>query len=76
MSSGGTRALDCQAVCLPTCQSGKLHIWITFIMTVITHTRVLVQTLLSKIESLCVSEHEKQVPDNRAVEVGLNQHNQ
>lgn len=32
-------ALRCQAVCLPTCQSGRLHIWITVIKTVKTVTK-------------------------------------
>lgn len=36
LSSGGMGALHCQAVCLPTCQSGRLHIWITVIKTVTT----------------------------------------
>lgn len=32
-------ALRCQAVCLPTRQSGRLHIWITVIKTVTTVTK-------------------------------------
>lgn len=50
-------ALHCQAVCLPTCQSGRLHIWITVIMTVITLVRVCYfryYYTISKIESQCV----------------------